>query len=150
MLGRSRICCKRQACDFRRFGARLTCDVGTKGYVVLWRAAGRKEIITGSLDKTMTLWRLQVSCHNLLLVVCQFVTPQKQIVCYLLTAGAHVCISWLLVQGCSDDREERAATCSTSAVEEVVTLTPSGAPIFSLAVDGAAPSGVSPDERQQV
>ncbi|BDA50211.1 probable pre-mRNA-splicing factor prp46 at C-terminar half [Coccomyxa sp. Obi] len=73
--------------------------------------AERKEIVTGSLDKTMTLWRLQ---------------------------------------DCSQNQEESAASCSTSAVEEVVTLTPSGAPIFSLAVDGAAPSGVSPDERQQV
>lgn len=59
-------------------------------------------------------------------------------------------MSWLFVQGCSGDQEESATSCSTAAVEEVVTLTPSGAPIFSLAVDGAAPSGVSPDERQQV
>ncbi|EIE23228.1 WD40 repeat-like protein [Coccomyxa subellipsoidea C-169] len=70
-------------------------------------AAGCKEIITGSLDKTMTLWRLQ--------------------------------------DGSADGDESSEA--STSGAHEIVTLTPSGAPIFSLAID---PSGLNPNERQQV
>ena len=41
---------------------------------------------------------------------------------------------------------------SSAGVSEVTRLTPSGAPIFSLAVDGAAPGSnpAAPDSRQQV
>ncbi len=41
---------------------------------------------------------------------------------------------------------------SSAGVSEVTRLTPSGAPIFSLAVDGAAPGSnpAAPDDRQQV
>ena len=41
---------------------------------------------------------------------------------------------------------------SSAGVSEVMRLTPSGAPVFSLAVDGAAPGSnpAAPDDRQQV
>ena len=47
---------------------------------------------------------------------------------------------------------EGGACCALSGVQEIVRLDPAGAPIFSLAVDGAAPGSDprNPDERQQV
>ncbi|CAL5222253.1 g4589 [Coccomyxa viridis] len=73
-------------------------------------AAGKKEIVTGSLDKTIALWRLEDA---------------------LPLDSSHV---------------------SSAGVSEVMRLTPSGAPVFSLAVDGAAPGSnpAAPDDRQQV
>jgi phage baseplate assembly protein gpV len=49
-----------------------------------------------------------------------------------------------------DGKADGVATAH--GVEQVVTLTPSGAPIFSLAVDGAAPASdaIPLDARQQV
>ena len=45
-----------------------------------------------------------------------------------------------------------ASLVSSAGVSEVTRLTPSGAPVFSLAVDGAAPGSnpAAPDDRQQV
>ncbi len=78
-------------------------------------AAGRKEVVSGSLDKTMALWR--------------FPEPDDEAT---------------LAEG--------GACCALSGVQEIVRLDPAGAPIFSLAVDGAAPGSDprNPDERQQV
>ncbi|CAK0786850.1 hypothetical protein CVIRNUC_010064 [Coccomyxa viridis] len=98
--GRDAILCSR----LKGHQAATTCALVTSD------AAGRKEIVTGSLDKTMVLWRLEDA---------------------LPLDSSHV---------------------SSAGVSEVTRLTPSGAPIFSLAVDGAAPGSnpAAPDSRQQV
>ena len=55
--------------------------------------------------------------------------------------------------GCAQDALPLDSShVSSAGVSEVTRLTPSGAPIFSLAVDGAAPGSnpAAPDSRQQV
>ena len=55
--------------------------------------------------------------------------------------------------GCAQDAIPLDSShVSSAGVSEVTRLTPSGAPIFSLAVDGAAPGSnpAAPDDRQQV
>ncbi len=75
--------------------------------------------MTGSLDKTMALWRFPAEAE----------------------------------EDCAASTDVDACCAAHAGVQEVARLNPAGAPIFSLAVDGAAAGGAqprSPDERQQV
>lgn len=107
-------------------------------------AEGKKEIITGSLDKTMTLWRMQASFIE---PTAHLLSTTRGIVFDGILVVLFVNSMAVLLIGSSYYLQADDASHSCGIVE-VVKLTPSGAPIFSLAVDGAAP--VSPDERQQV
>ena len=133
--------------------------------------------MTGSLDKTIVLWRLEVTsqiCARFFiksLAQCSWCNLRKVVTfCFMAHDEARPLskVHVLSYSACTCEhcwkrhvRQRRAlqdaipldsSHVSSAGVSEVTRLTPSGAPVFSLAVDGAAPGSnpAAPDDRQQV